>query len=94
VGLFVRVVPALPYVDPRYSVGRYAVSINRPDPGETDEQFKARRAAWMKAWKAKRPKKARSPRLHTYRPSEPARMVLSPWTVERNGVMSRELRGT
>jgi hypothetical protein len=69
------------------------VSINRPDPGETDEQFKARRAAWMKAWKAKRPKKARPPRLHTYRPSAPARMVLSPWTVERNGVMSRELRG-
>jgi hypothetical protein len=23
----------------------------------------------------------------------PVRMVLSPWTVERNGVMSRELRG-
>jgi hypothetical protein len=70
------------------------VSINRPEPGETDEQFKARRAAWMKSWRDSKPKRVRAPRVGTYRPaSRPARMVLSPWTVERNGVMSRELRG-
>jgi hypothetical protein len=69
------------------------MSINRPDPGETDEQFKARRAAWMKAWRDSKPKVQRAPRLNTYVPSDPVRMVLSPWTVEPNGVMSRELRG-
>jgi hypothetical protein len=70
------------------------MSINRPEPGETDEQFKARRAAWMKAWRNGKPKRVRAPRIGQYRPaSRPARMVLSPWTVERNGVMSRELRG-
>jgi hypothetical protein len=30
------------------------MSINRPNPGETDAQFKARRAAWMRDWKAKK----------------------------------------
>jgi hypothetical protein len=69
------------------------VSINRPDPGETDEQFKSRRAAWMRAWNAKRPKRVRAPRLNTYRPAEHVRMVLSPWRAEPNGVMARELRG-
>jgi hypothetical protein len=72
------------------------MSINRPEPGETAEQFKARRALYMRDWygKKRKPKKARAPRLGEYVPaSRPARMVLSPWTVERNGVMSRELRG-
>jgi hypothetical protein len=70
------------------------MSINRPIHGETDEQFKARRAEWMRAYNGKRPKRVRAPRIGQYRPaSRPARMVLSPWTVEPNGVMSRELRG-
>lgn len=29
------------------------MSINRPLPGETDEQFKLRRAAYMRDWRAK-----------------------------------------
>jgi hypothetical protein len=62
------------------------MSINRPIPGDTDEQLRARRNG--------KPKRFRAPRLGQYRPaSGPARMVLSPWTVEPNGVMSRELRG-
>jgi hypothetical protein len=72
------------------------LSINRPDPGETDEQFKARRAAWMKSWRDKKAKpiEAKPKRTGEYVPaSRPAVMVLSPWTVEPNGVMSRELRG-
>jgi hypothetical protein len=70
------------------------MSINRPEPGETDEQFKARRAAWMRAYNAKKPKRVRAPRPGQYvKADRPARMVLSPWTVDRNGVMSRELRG-
>jgi hypothetical protein len=63
------------------------------DPNETDEQYEARKRAWIRDYRRER-RAAGHDRAGEYVPaSPPARMVLTPWTVEPNGVMSRELRG-
>jgi hypothetical protein len=64
----------------------------------TDEEIAARRA-WIREYRRKRRAAGKdsmgnAPRSGEYVPADPApRMVLTPWRVEPNGVMSRQLRG-
>jgi hypothetical protein len=58
----------------------------------TEDEIAAKRA-WIREYRRKRRAEGRDTMGNEHRESASVRMVLSPWTVERNGVMSRELRG-
>lgn len=66
------------------------MSINAPDPGESWEDFKARRAAYRQERRALG-LDVMNP--HSYAPIEPTRMVLTAWAMDEYGNVARQLRG-
>lgn len=76
------------------------MSINRPDPGESYADFKARRAAWMREYRARGCRQVEAAESVEvieklgYVPIERVEMVLSPWTTDEHGNAARQLRGT